>query len=177
MIDFNKEREIGSEGMKKFKLTWLERVCDEDGYTLYHENKSQIIEAENEDKACEIWEEENEYNENQNGLDDCIEVVEHPLFEKYLIISMPDGLDYGVPIEVIARNRAEHYADEFNGDITLSLIEDTLPLFASDSYEIRDWASNNMNFSDVKEQTIVLKKKVAKEDFEDAWCNGEWKVV
>lgn len=163
--------------MKKFKLTWLQRICDEDGYTLYHENKSQIIEAENEDKACEIWEQENETNENQNGLDDCIEVVEHPLFSKHLIVTMPDGLDYGVPIEVIARNRAEHYAKEFNHDITRSLIEDTLPLFESDEYEIHDWAANNMNFSDVKDQTIILKKKVEKVDYEDAWCNGEWKVV
>lgn len=33
--------------MKKFKLTWIERVVDHEGDTLYHEEKSQIIEEKN----------------------------------------------------------------------------------------------------------------------------------
>ena len=163
--------------MKKFKLTWCERVCDEDGDTLWHEHKSQIIEAENEDAACQQWEDENEYNDNQNGLDDCIEVVEHELFKKHIVIDMPDNLTYAVPIEFIARNRAEYYANkEFDGDITKSLIEDTLPLFESDDYEITDWAVNNLNWSDVADVAIAMKKRVDKQDFQEAWLSNEMKI-
>lgn len=163
--------------MKKFKLTWCERVCDEDGGTLWHEHKSQIIEAENEDAACQQWEDENEYNDNQNGLDDCIEVVEHELFKKHIVIDMPDNLTYAVPIEFIARNRAEYYANkEFDGDITKSLIEDTLPLFESSDHEITDWAVNNLNWSDVADVAIAMKKKADKQDFQKAWLSNEMKI-
>ncbi len=162
--------------MKKFKLTWCERVCDDEGDTLYHENKSQFIEAENEDTACEQWEKENEYNDCQNGLDDCIEVVESELFKKHMLIDMPDGLTYGVSVEVIARNRAEYYAHkEYGGDVAESLRDDTLPLF-EDDYHIRDWAANNMDWSDVKREAITLKKKVDESEFQECWVNGEYKI-
>lgn len=162
--------------MKKFLLTWDERVTDHDGDFLHMEGKSQIIEAENEDAACDQWQKENEHNEYQNGLDDCVEIVEHPLFKKLMLIDMPDGLTYGIPIEVIARNRAEQYKDEFNDDIAASLREDTLPLFESDNSEIRDWASNNMNWDDVKAKAVVLHKKKPEYDYQEAWVNGEWRI-
>lgn len=163
--------------MKKFKLTWCERVCDEEGYTLYHENKSQIIEAESEDAACDQWEKENEHNDCQNGLDDCFEVVESPLFKKHIFINMPDGLTYAVPVELVARNRAEYYAcKEYNGDVAKSLIEDTLPLFSDDSYEILDWAKNNMNWDDVEKDAIVVKRKTSKDEFQECWINGEHEI-
>lgn len=164
--------------MKKFKLTWCERVCDEEGDTLYSENKSQVVDAENEDAACDLWEEENKYNDNQNGLDDCVEVVEHELFSKHLYIDMPDGMTYGVPVELIARNRAEYYAHkEYDGDVAESLRDDTLPLFESNSYEIHDWAANNMDWSEVKGKAIMLTKKVPVSDFQDAWCNAKYTLI
>ena len=161
--------------MKKFKLTWCERVVDHEGDTLYHEEKTQFIEAENEDAACDQWDKENEHNDYQNGLDDCVEVVEHDLFWKRLIVTMPDGSQYAVPVELIARDRADHYKDEFNNDINESLRQDTLPLFESDNYEIHDWAANSMNWSDVKDKATCVKKPDV--DFVDGWCNGEWKVA
>lgn len=162
--------------MKKFKLTWDERVCDDEGDFLYMEGKSQVIEAENEDAACAQWKEENKYNDYQNGLDDCVEIVESELFKKHMLIDMPDGLTYGIPVEIIARNRAEYYAHkEHGGDVAKSLRDDTLPLF-KDEYQIRDWAANNMNWSDVKHNTITLKKKVDEDEFQDCWVNGEYKI-
>ena len=68
---------------------------------------------------------------------------------KMLVLQMPDGSEWGVPVEVIARNRAEHYKSEFGDDVERSLAEDTMPLF-EDDYEIEEWASNNMNWQDVK---------------------------
>lgn len=163
---------------KKFRLTWDERITDHDDEFLHMEEKCQIIEAENADAACKLWEEENKNNEYQNGLDDCVEIVEHPLFAKRLIVDMPDGCTYGVPIEVIARNRAEYYAGkEFNDDVTKSLTEDTLPLFEADEFSVRDWASNNMNWSDVNHTAVLIKKNASKDDFQDAWVNGKHRIA
>lgn len=164
--------------MKRFKLTWDERVPDHEGYTSHFEEKTQIIEAESEDAACAQWEKENQHNDNQNGLDNCVEIVEHELFSKNLVVSMPDGFDYAVPVEVIARHRAEYYAHkDYNGDITKSLVEDTLPLFQADHDEIREWASNSMNWNDVKDKAKQLMKRVEKFDYQNAWVNGEWKIL
>lgn len=162
--------------MKKFKLTWDERVCDEEGDFLYMEGKSQIIEAENEDAACDQWEKENEHNEYQNGLDDVVEVIETSLFDKYIHLDMPDGLTYAVPVEVVARDRAEHYKAEFNDDLGESLREDTIPLFLDHEYEIKDWARNNMNWCDVKDKAAKLLKKIDSDEYQEVWVNGEMKI-
>lgn len=69
---------------------------------------------------------------------------------KVLAIHMPDGAIMAVPVDVIARNRAEQYADEFGGDVERSLAEDTLPLFESDTFAIEDWAANDMNWDELE---------------------------
>lgn len=50
---------------------------------------------------------------------------------KYMTIEMQDGSIWGVPVEMIAKNRAAHYAHEFDGDVERSLAEDTIPLCQS----------------------------------------------
>ena len=92
-----------------------------------------------------------------------------------LQIEMPDGSKWGVPVEVIARNRAAHYAHEFDGDVERSLAEDTMPLFESDDYEVEDWAANNMNWSDVEAKAKKLQD--AETDFQEGWVNGEKSVI
>lgn len=95
---------------------------------------------------------------------------------KMLTIEMPDGSKWGVPVDVIARNRAAHYAHEFGGDVERSMAEDTIPLFESDDYEVEDWAANNMNWSDVETQAKKLQDAPAP-DFQEAWMNGEKSVI
>lgn len=91
---------------------------------------------------------------------------------KYMTVTVKDGSKWAVPVELIARNRAENYASEFGGDIELSLVEDTIPLFESDDYEIEDWATNNMDwkFFDVNKIKI---EPAPPPDFQDAWINGD----
>lgn len=98
---------------------------------------------------------------------------------KVIRITMPDGSKYDVPVEIIARNRAKHYADkEFDGDIERSLAEDTMPLFQSDDYEIHDWAANNMNWSDVKDHaTLASLPEDGDESRQEGWVNGEYEVI
>lgn len=97
---------------------------------------------------------------------------------KALRVDMPDGSRWDVPVMIVAQNRAEYYKDEFDGDIERSLEEDTLPLFKADSYEIHDWAANNMSWSDVVEfaERVFLDGKTAV-DFEDGWANGEYEII
>lgn len=91
---------------------------------------------------------------------------------KYMTVEMQDGSIWGVPVEMIARNRAAHYAGEFGGDVERSLAEDTVPLFEADNYEIRDWAANNMNWMDFDGHQVRL-KDAPPPDFQEAWMNGK----
>lgn len=94
---------------------------------------------------------------------------------KVMTVTQSDGSVWAVPIEVIARSRATHYAHEFDGDIERSMREDTMPLFDSDAYEVEDWAANNMNWSDVKAVAFQLSPPQGI-DFQEGWLNGEKEV-
>lgn len=94
---------------------------------------------------------------------------------KSLHVTMPDGSVWSVPVIVIAKHRATSYASEYGNEISRSLSEDTIPLFEDDEYEIKDWAANNMNWSDVMERATVVTP--ASVDYQEGWVNGDKKVV
>lgn len=94
------------------------------------------------------------------------------------VVTMSDGTRWKVPVIHIAMNRAEYFAYEFNNDVTRSLNEDTLPLFRADTFEIHDWAANNMDWCDV----IDVARRVAdtqdsEADYDDGWMNGTWDII
>lgn len=147
--------------MKKFKVIY-------DYHDGFSKNRNfEIVEANNEDEAEEIV--KNMFNFDIE-IDDIVYVFDTPLNDKLILIDMPDGFTYGVPVMLIAENRAWCYRNEFN-DFYESMVNDTLPLFECEK-EIIDWAKSNMNFADVKYKAHVLKKK-EDFDYEDVWVNGE----
>jgi hypothetical protein len=91
---------------------------------------------------------------------------------KYLTVRQSDGSVWGVPVEMIARNRAEFYASEFDGDVEQSLQEDTLPLFAENPYQIEDWAVGNMDWDDFDGHQVQLPPPELV-DFQRGWVSGE----
>lgn len=95
---------------------------------------------------------------------------------KALDVTMSDGSRWRVPVDVIAHNRAEHYAHEYGGDVDRSLNEDTIPLFESDDYEIQDWAANNMNWEDVSAHAVQIAEPGAV-DYQEGWVNGDKRIV
>lgn len=98
------------------------------------------------------------------------------ILEKNYIVTMPDGEKWIIPVSFIANNRSSYYADlNFDGDIGRSLKEDTLPLFSSDDFEVKDWARNNMNWSDVK--GVAMKVSDSTCDYQEGWVNGECEIV
>lgn len=80
---------------------------------------------------------------------------------KYMTVRTQDGSTWAVPVEMIARNRAKFYANEFGDDVERSLNEDTLPLFQRDKYEIQDWAVNNIDCRHCDEISSVRSGRTA----------------
>ena len=78
---------------------------------------------------------------------------------------------------VIANNRAGYYKSEFGGSLERSLAEDTLPLFRSDTYEIKDWAAINMNWSDVEAHAIEVSNDAEEPDYQEGWMNGKKDII
>ena len=97
------------------------------------------------------------------------------IIDGFLHVTMPDGSIWQVPVHVIACNRARHYKNEFDGDVSRSLLEDTAPLFNSDTAEIIDWAVNNMDWSDVEKYAVMIKKPDV--DYQEGWMNGEKSIT
>ena len=95
------------------------------------------------------------------------------ILDRHLIVTMPCGERWAVPVRVIAENRAAFYADEFDGDAAKSLKEDTLPLFEADEHDIKDWAANNMNWSDVKPHAKLLPTAPQAVNYQEGWINGK----
>ena len=98
--------------------------------------------------------------------------------DKSYIVTMPDGSEWAINVMVIAEARASYYAAEFDDSLQQSLDEDTLPLFASDEFEIRDWAQNNMNWCDVEQKAVrvTLPKPLDPDACQEAWVNGEYRI-
>lgn len=97
---------------------------------------------------------------------------------KYLQITLSDGSKWGVPVDMIAWNRAKHYAEHYNGSIKLSLEKDTLPLFDGDHTEIIDWVESNMNWLDFNEHQIKIADATKQAiDFPTEWLRGKFDVV
>jgi hypothetical protein len=93
---------------------------------------------------------------------------------QYMTIEMPDGSLWAVPVDIIANNRAEYFADKYGYNVSRSLIRDTIPLFESNEEEIRMWAEGHMCWSDFKEDMILLSGEV---DYEKGLLEGPKKFV
>lgn len=92
---------------------------------------------------------------------------------KFIHLTLPTGHVYEIPVEPIAKNRAQAmlkaHPDEF-ADIDAAM-EDTNGLFADDNWNIKDWAANNMNWSEI----VRFAKLVRYTPPTDRqWHEGEW---
>ena len=83
---------------------------------------------------------------------------------------LPDGSLWSVPVQAIVDSRDEHYSSDK---------EDTIGSIRAghlDAAEIYDWAGNNMNWSDVSDYAIEIKKPNKAFDWEEKWSNGEKEI-
>lgn len=84
-----------------------------------------------------------------------------------LRVTFANGEIWEIPAQVIVDDRDNQYKDEE---------EDTAGQEDHD-YEITDWASNNMNWSDLEPYAKFVKQPPKAFDYEAGWCNAEKKVV
>jgi len=90
----------------------------------------------------------------------------------FIQIAIPSGHVYEIPVAAVANNRAAYYhashSDEFP---TLeSAMEDTIEVFKDDLYNIKDWASGNMNWEDLEPHARLIRFTPA----DTPWHEGEW---
>ena len=74
--------------------------------------------------------------------------------ELCMIVEMPDGSEWAVPVDVIGESYAAHYG---------------APTDSED--ELRDWAENDMEWHQVRLRARCISQGVV--DYEDGWANGE----
>ncbi len=93
---------------------------------------------------------------------------------KFLVVTFSDNSRWKIPAEFIAKDRAAYYAkrdSERDGDDYYDAIyKIELAFTLSDKYELRDWASNNMNWED------VLAVRLPDEEMECDY-GGEWSTI
>ena len=94
---------------------------------------------------------------------------------RYYVITMNDGSEWGVPAEIIAKNRADYYA-EIDPETTWREEYDAMmEWFDTKDYEFADWAKSNMDWDDVKDNAVVLGyAKKPPVDFQECWANGDY---
>jgi hypothetical protein len=98
---------------------------------------------------------------------------------KFLRVTFSDGKVYDIPAEFIAKTRAEYYAklDAARGENYIKVYNKELKAGLEDDYEICDWAFNNMDWADVKEQAVLLGQVAKTIDYEKEWVNVEHEVI
>ena len=94
---------------------------------------------------------------------------------KYLVMTMPNGEKWRVPAEMIAKNRAKYYGGKEGSE----RYKDEYNIILEDDFELMDWASNNMDWDEVKAFAKKVKEAdpILEEDFQECWMNGEREII
>ena len=97
--------------------------------------------------------------------------------KKFIRIHFSNGEVYDVPAEIIAKERTNYYAIEVDG------YEENSPEWKEEydwtmnsEYELVDYMSNNMNWSDIKDKVILIENE-SKFDYYHDFVNAEKEVV
>lgn len=98
---------------------------------------------------------------------------------KFMRLVFSTGEIFEIPATVIAEDRAKYYANsDCQKDNTLKFSEvyaKELDYSLNDNGELLDWASNNMNWSDVEPHAKKVEKVNFTCDYQDEWINSESK--
>ena len=94
--------------------------------------------------------------------------------DQYYVVEMPDGSKWKVPVAAIAMNYAKYYAEVDDTTIEKCLLN-AAAIFEN-KYEINDWASGNMNWSEVMDKAVCIQPPTRETDYDDGWMNGDWEI-
>lgn len=73
-------------------------------------------------------------------------------------VKFQDGSIFEVPTIIVAKDRAAYYHEQCKDEFQTfdDALKDTTELFAADSYEIEDWAKNNMNWDELAPHARIV---------------------
>lgn len=91
---------------------------------------------------------------------------------KYYTIEMTNGDIYGIPAEVIAENYASYYHKNHDEDYKENF-DYMMELFDKKDYDFEDWARGNMNWDEVQDKAVLLRKGNIEVDFQECWTGGK----
>lgn len=89
-----------------------------------------------------------------------------------LRVQMTNGSRWDIPVQLIADSRDEFYS------VNTVDQEDTVGFIKSNRLRrnaIVDWASNNMNWSDVESYAVKVADTIP--DFDEGWANGAKSII
>lgn len=165
--------------MPDFKIKWVNHDVDPLEGGSIRTILTKVYSASNEDEALDLWEKEYPVSA-EYGAEACFQTVDHPLLKKHFAINMPDGFTYAIPVELIARNHAAHFAKtQANNDEIQILTEVTIPEFSQSNHSIHEWAATRLTWEEVKEHSLIIKRHKLEKQMENAWLdlNTEIEII
>lgn len=91
--------------------------------------------------------------------------------KKWYIFECSDGSKWRVPVIKIAENMAKYYGKEIGSGGFEKQLDSAKSLFTADTYEIEDWARNNMNWAEV--ENFAERLSDGDIDMQEEWVNPE----
>ena len=86
-------------------------------------------------------------------------------------VAFPNGEQWEFPAQLVADSRDASYADEEEDSIGF------IRAGSLDAFDLRDWAVNNMNWSDVAVHAKKVQDPPPIRDFEEAWLQADRSIV
>lgn len=95
---------------------------------------------------------------------------------KVVKFNTPNG-EYELPLELIAKDRANYYAKKDGVEIGSKDYQDEVDWVMKDDFEGIDWLLNNTDFEDWKDVALKVSNKVKVTD-DDFWTSSDgFKIV
>lgn len=96
--------------------------------------------------------------------------------ERYYVVKMENGENWGIPAYIIAENKADYYFDRGNNEWNKEY-DAMMELFDDGSYKFSDWAKDNMDWCEVEDYAVLLNKSSIEPDYQECWMNGEYEFI
>lgn len=96
---------------------------------------------------------------------------------KSIIITFDNGEIYEVPVEIVAKSRTNYYAEIDGFEEGSEDYKREYDYSISDSYELKDWITSNMNWSDLSHVAKRIDSENKKYDYENQFIKAHIQVI
>ena len=112
--------------------------------------------------------------EEKRGKKDVLKEKDFPeLASRFVVVTMPDGSLWEVPLFNIALDRAQRLDHLYEGDLNEAMRNEVSKDFQTDALII-NWLSDHMKWDDVKEFSELVGEPT--HDYTNDWLNADKKV-